>query len=245
MSWARFIHAAPASGHAVQVYDEVDDLVESVVRFLAPGAPAIAIVTPDHRARIEAALGDNDVVWRDAEETLAAFMEGGMPSPSRFVDVVGGLVDEVAARFPGETIRAFGEMVDVLWQQGNEEGALWLEELWNELAETRRFSLLCGYRFDIFDPAVQQHALPRVFAPHTHVRPAADALALSAAVDRALADVAGPLEAARIYLDVAQDVPRGKTSRSQAVLGWLSTQRSDIAAKVCTQARSYYLTPRD
>ncbi|HLX19833.1 MAG TPA: MEDS domain-containing protein [Gaiellaceae bacterium] len=245
MSWSNFIDTAPASGHAVQIYDEVDDLVRSVARFLASGGPAIAIVTPDHRARIEAALGDNDVVWSDAEDTLAAFMEGGMPSASRFADVVGGLLDEVEARYPGETVRAFGEMVDVLWQQGNEEGALWLEDLWNELAETRRFSLLCGYRFDIFDPDVQQHALPRVFAAHTHVRPASDALGLSAAVDRALADVAGPLEAAKIYLDVAQNIPRGKISRSQAVLAWLSAQRHDVAGTVFARARSYYVTPRD
>jgi hypothetical protein len=34
------------------------------------------------------------------------------------------------------TVRAYGEMVDLLWKDGLEEAAIRLETLWNELANT-------------------------------------------------------------------------------------------------------------
>ena len=57
--------------------------------------------------------------------------------------VFGGVLDE--ARQAGSEVRAFGEMVALLWHQGNVAGAIALESLWNDLAEQQRFSLLCAY----------------------------------------------------------------------------------------------------
>ena len=50
----------------------------------------------------------------DADETLAAFLDDGIPSADLFEQAVGGVVDAVARRHPQKTIRAFGEMVDIL-----------------------------------------------------------------------------------------------------------------------------------
>jgi hypothetical protein len=41
-------------------------------------------------------------------------------------------------------------MVDLLWRGGQAEAAIRLEVLWNELASTRTFSLLCGYAIGNF-----------------------------------------------------------------------------------------------
>jgi anti-sigma regulatory factor (Ser/Thr protein kinase) len=57
--------------------------------------------------------------------------------------VVGSLVD--AAGAGGRHVRAYGEMVALLWEQGDPGAAIELEGLWNDLAETRVFSLMCGY----------------------------------------------------------------------------------------------------
>ena len=78
-------------------------------------------------------------------------MDGDRPSAEQFEAVVGGLMDQVGARFPNRRIRAFGEMVDLLCERGNPSAAAALEELWNRLARRRSFSLLCGYRIDVFD----------------------------------------------------------------------------------------------
>ena len=57
--------------------------------------------------------------------------------------VFGGVLDE--PRQAGSEVRAFGEMVALLWHQGNVAGAIALESLWNDLAQQQRFSLLCAY----------------------------------------------------------------------------------------------------
>ena len=243
----------------VQVYDELDELSRSVARYVDAGlrtdAPAILIATRDHWERFVhdlkargwdlASLQEQGLLtYMDAEETLAAVMDIELPSSERFADVVGRIVDDVAARFPERTIRAFGEMVDLLWQRGREDAAIALERLWNELQHRSRFALLCGYHLDIFDIRVQADALPRVFGAHTHAQPVEDNSRLAAALDQALAEIVGPAEAARIYLDVAERVPRGSLPRAQAVLGWLSTSGNLHAARVLERTRMHHLRMR-
>ena len=42
-------------------------------------------------------------------------------------------------------VRAYGEMVDVLWQNANQSAAIALEEMWTDLGAVYPFDLLCGY----------------------------------------------------------------------------------------------------
>lgn len=255
MGWRSFIERAGASEHAVQVYDGLDELTRSVGAYLAAGfgvgEPAIVIASAAHRRAFETELDARGVqaleledqgilTCRDADETLAAFMDGGMPSSDRFEDAVGRLVDEVSSRFPTMTIRAFGEMVDILWARGEKEAALALEELWSDLARSRRFALLCGYRLDIFDIDVQTGALPAVFGAHSHAQPAHDTSRLADAVDTALTEIVGPIDAAHIYLDVAADAPLRSLPRGQAVLAWLCSNDAALAESVLGRARRHY-----
>jgi hypothetical protein len=255
MSWTSFIERAPVAGHAVQVYDDISELARSFAAFVAAGfragEPAVAIATAAHREAFARELvqrgwepagleRDGMLACADAEELLDRFMDGEKPSAERFERVVGGLVDEVSARHSGRTIRAFGEMVDVLWQRKQQEAAIALEELWNELAKTRSFALLCGYHLDIFEPDVQRDALPEVFRAHSHTRAVDEPSRLAAAVDHALAEVVGPVRAARIYLDVAEHVPHGSLPRAQAVLSWLSTSGFPHARAILERARMHY-----
>jgi hypothetical protein len=255
MSWTTFLENAPPADHGVQVYRELDELTASVGRFLAAGfrigEPALVIVTPAHRQVFGEELGRRGhevgellqqglLTCCDAEETLGAFMDGELPSAERFEEVVGGTVDEVARRFPGRTIRAFGEMVDLFHQRGQESAAIALEELWNGLLETRRFALLCGYELDVFDLATQTSALPEIVRTHTHPRPVADTARLAAAVHETLTNVVGPDRAARIYLQVAEEVPPSELPRAQAVLMWLSSHEPATAQKVLLGARTRY-----
>lgn len=256
VSWTGFIESAAACQHGVQIYGDADELTDAVACYLAAGFaagdPAIVIATADHRRRFADALEARGhdpatllrtrmLTTRDAEEVLASFMEEELPSPQRFEQSVGALVDEASASFPGRTIRAFGEMVDILAREGRQDGALALEELWNGLARTRSFALLCAYRLDIFDVDIQSRLLPGIFRTHTHAQPAADPARLAAAVDRALADTVGARRAARIYLDVAEHVPHGPFPRAQAVLMWLVAQDTKLARAILDRARSHYL----
>jgi hypothetical protein len=255
MSWKRFLESAPPSGHGVQVYTELAELAASVGSYFdagfRAGEPALVIATAGNletfRGELERRGHDVDALQehgvltrRDAEETLAALMSGELPSPARFQEIVGGAVDEVARRFPDTTVRAFGEMVDLLFQAGREAAAVALEDLWTGQFETRRFALLCAYELDVFDLEAETSALPEIVRTHTHPRPVADTARLAAVVHETLKDVVGSDAAARIYLRVAEEVPRTALPRAQAVLMWLSRHQPGTAERVLKTARARY-----
>jgi hypothetical protein len=55
-----------------------------------------------------------------------------------------------------------------------------------------------------------------------------------------LAEVVGPVRAARIYLHVAEHVPHGSLPRAQAVLSWISTRDAPFAREVLERARMHH-----
>jgi hypothetical protein len=73
----------------------------------------------------------------------------GMPDPARFRAAIGQLVFQ--AVHTGRDVRIYGEMVAVLWDEGNVAAAIALEDLWNDLATSYRFSLFCSYPVHAFD----------------------------------------------------------------------------------------------
>ena len=175
--------AAGSTGtfHAVRFYDSVDSLCRIVAGFLTDGLrtgqPALVIATPYHRMGIVEALREQhfdvealeaagDLLLLDAEETLATFMVEGMPDPERFKVVGSQALERVCRGRSDRTIRAYGEMVDVLWKNGQPVAAVRLEMLWNTLAASKDFSLLCGYARGNFYKGSQQH---EICCLHTHL----------------------------------------------------------------------------
>jgi signal transduction histidine kinase len=179
-----------AHAHSVQFYEDDRFLAETAVDFFASGLVngqrAVAIATPAHRESfaqglhekgfdVERARTNGQVILLDAEELLATFMVGSLPDASRFRLAVDGLLGS-HARFgegvgPRKPVLAYGEMVDVLWRRGNLEGALRLEELWNELANVYNFSLLCAYSLDSFVHDTHDGPLRAICNQHSHVVP--------------------------------------------------------------------------
>jgi hypothetical protein len=173
-----------AHHHAVQFYGNDDSLISTVGGFLGEGLvtghPSIVIATKAHNAAIaeqlasrlidvEAATESGDLLLLDAEETLATFMDGEMPQAGKFEYEVGGLIKRALGGRPATTVRAYGEMVDILWKQGREDAAIRLEILWNKLAHTYGFALLCGYSMGNFYK--QAERFQEVCRQHTHVLP--------------------------------------------------------------------------
>lgn len=252
--WVDFLKAPADGGHAVQVYAQLDELAESVAAYLATGfaagEPAVVIATRDHQetfTRFLAGAGwDAEVLVEsgllltlDAAETLASLLEDGELSATAFERVVGGVIDRTAERFPERRIRAFGEMVDLLTARGEPDTAAALEELWNELTRTRRFSLLCGYRLDVFDRDSQQ-LLPAVCSAHTHVRPAYDMARLDRAVDTALDEVLGVANARMVQEIVREQAREHSTPVSEQLLMWVSRRMPRHAERVLAVARAAY-----
>ncbi|HEY2905968.1 MAG TPA: MEDS domain-containing protein [Vicinamibacterales bacterium] len=179
-----------ASGrfHAVRFYENAASLCRTVADFLGEGIaskqPALVIATPEHRDgllrelrsrdldvnKIEAA---GDLLLLDARQVLATFMIDGMPDAALFNTHVPAALERVGRGRKDCTIRAYGEMVDVLWQDGRTAAAIRLEMLWNQLAMTEDFSLLCGYAMGSF---YKDAGMRDICAQHSHVVPAESAL---------------------------------------------------------------------
>ncbi|HTX62873.1 MAG TPA: MEDS domain-containing protein [Acidimicrobiales bacterium] len=152
------MHEVEPGSHLVHFYATDDALASSVAGYLVggqeKGEAVLLIAEPAHLGAMCAALRalgvDPDagpeygIHLFDASATLAMFMDGGRPVPERFADTVGNLVQSVLPVRPG--VRAYGEMVELLWREGNAAGALALEELWNELARDFPVTLYCAYR---------------------------------------------------------------------------------------------------
>jgi anti-sigma regulatory factor (Ser/Thr protein kinase) len=68
-------------------------------------------------------------------------------------------------------VRAFGEMVALLWAAGDVAGAIELEALWNDLAEVREFSLLCAYSMSALAGHDDLGSVGRVCELHSSVHP--------------------------------------------------------------------------
>jgi hypothetical protein len=130
-------------------------------------------------------------------------------------------------------------MVDLLMARGEPATAATLEELWNELTKTRRFSLLCGYRLDVFDRASQE-MLPAVCSAHTHVRPAYDMARLDRAVHAALEEVLGAASSKMVQEIVREDVEQSSAPLSEQMLMWVSRRMPRHADRVLAATRAKY-----
>jgi hypothetical protein len=168
--------------HAVQFYRDEPSLFTTVATFLSEGLiarqPAIVIATEPHREAIiehlcgrlidcDNALRKGQLVLLDAHDTLGLFMIDGSPDPKLFAQAIEPLIEGMLVDKSQSVIRAYGEMVDVLWKQGQSDAAIKLEILWNKLALKYRFALLCGYAMGNFYKQSKQMA--QVRAQHSHV----------------------------------------------------------------------------
>ena len=158
-------HADAGHFHGVRFYNDPEALCRIVGGFigegLSQGAMAIVIATPDHAVRIEECLHGRgsdvaalkrrgDLVMLDARDTLEGFMMDGIPNHAAFRHVIGDILTQASRGREQCAIRAYGEMVDVLWKDGREAAAIRLETLWNQLGTTHDFELLCGYSMGNF-----------------------------------------------------------------------------------------------
>jgi len=168
--------------HAVQFYGTDQSLCTTVAGFLAEGLvagqPAILIATTPHTDAIveqlghclidcEKAVRTGDLMLLDSDATLDLFMIGQEPDEALFEENIGRLINQALNGRQRTVVRAYGEMVDVLWRQGRSEPAIKLEILWNKLAVKYNFALLCGYSMGSFYKQSKQ--LQRVIAQHTQV----------------------------------------------------------------------------
>lgn len=140
----------------------------------------------------QAAVREGRLVFYDAEVTLARLLLAGEPEWFRFDAVVGTAVRQIAARTGGAGLRAYGEMVGLLWKAGRFAAAERLEEFWNRLLADHAFSLFCAYPIDICGAEFRTDSVEAILRAHTHFLPSEHGF--EPALRRALGEVLGPAE---------------------------------------------------
>lgn len=143
--------------HFVQFYQEHGELLDNLKHFIGAGLksgyPSVVIATPSHLEAlakeltacgidIEQEIEQRRYLALDAAETLKLFMVKGLPRRDLFNATLKGLFSKLADKRPA---RAFGEMVALLWEQGNETAAVLLEQYWNDITSQESFTLFCAY----------------------------------------------------------------------------------------------------
>jgi signal transduction histidine kinase len=171
--------------HFVQFYEADGFLLNSLSGYIShalkSGEGAIVVATKAHRDGLQELLSANGLdlatasksghyVSLDAAETLSQFMVEGSPDPQRFQNVIGQLVSRVS--FGRARVKAFGEMVALLWAAENYEGAIRLEEMWNDLQRSHSFSLFCAYPMTAFSGELMIAPLKGICSNHSRVIPA-------------------------------------------------------------------------
>ena len=179
-----FLRETRGPEHFVQFYESDTFLVESVSKFIGTGLimgdVVIVLATKAHREGFDERLREDGLVVAvayergqyismDAAATLPEIMVEGLPDARRFSGVIGSLI--ARAEQEGRSVRIYGELVALLWADGNRAGAIRLEDLWNELARTHSFSLFCGYPMQGFDREAYETEFARICTQHSRVIP--------------------------------------------------------------------------
>lgn len=167
--------------HVAQFFDDEPAFSTRIAEFLAEGLrqddAILVLATPAHVGAIERSLDqlgfDSARLRRnprfivlDAEQALSQICANGAPNSILFGAVIGAALQR--AQDAGRRVRAFGELVSLLWRQGRRDDAVVVEQLWNELIGFHPIALLCGYQFD---GVIDASGFERISATHDRVEP--------------------------------------------------------------------------
>jgi len=146
------------SDHIAHFYDQEESFLVTLAGFTAEGLEkgeaVIVIAAPKHLAALEDHLGkcgvdlasallEDRYIALDAEAALASFMRADWPDERLFEELVDKLIKRASRK--GRRVRAFGEMVALMWANGQKEATIRLEYLWNQFCRSYGFPLLCSY----------------------------------------------------------------------------------------------------
>jgi hypothetical protein len=241
--------------HLVQFYDaDPGALIRNVAEFiddgLQKGESVVIIATPEHSDAFLEALGASrgqhdmrtrQLVFLDADATIELYMTDGQPDWRRFEHAIGGTIRGLRRARPATGLRAYGEMVGILWAAGKVDAAVQVEKYWNVLLGGDDFTLFCGYPIDVFADDFHAGHVHELLCAHTHVLPGGTASVMEAALDRAMRDVLGSeSDVVRRGAATAANPAWGAVPGVEATILWLRQHQPAYATEVLSRARSYY-----
>ncbi len=254
--WDGLLASAGPRDHIVQLYQDQQFLNRAVCRFaagaIANGEGVILVPTAAHweafKPRLEAegvnvkdAQGRGQLTVVDADELLPRFMKDAMPDAPVFLGLAADVISKARgqARYP--KVRWWGEMVNVLWEQGNVAASMSLEDQFDRLAKHHEIAIFCSFVMDNFNSEVHSRLLPRLGQNHSHLIPVEDYARLERAVGDALRQTVGADDARVIEQQLLSNYTSAfQMPRSQALLLALRESLPDVAESVLARSRAIY-----
>ncbi len=166
-------------------------LNDELVIIIARTSLRIAIISKMNALGLDAQHFKNQgqIKFFDAELLLSSLLVDGLLDERAFQECI---VEPIqAAQLKFGKIRAFGEMVDMLWKKGQRDRALQLEGLWDDLAKKYEFALFCIYLLNSFDSSDNDDSLEHICKAHTHLLPMENDDSSEAKGTREMIDVFG------------------------------------------------------
>jgi CheY-like chemotaxis protein len=169
--------------HAAQFHTDEGGRLDEMARFvggaLKRGDAVVIAATRETRAGVAQRLAHRGVdvdgltekgryVPNDSREMLSQFMRNGRPDQTLLAQSVGQLenIRLASAEGPMKQLTVTGDMAALLYQDGNPEGAVGLEQLWANLTADRRFFTVCGYSQSCFAGKAGPEFLSNVSEQH-------------------------------------------------------------------------------
>jgi signal transduction histidine kinase len=239
------------SEHFVQFYeadafllDSLDDFIGTAIK---AGEAAIVVATQAHREELETRLREKgldvtaagacgQLVLLDAAETLSKFMVDESPDAELFTERIGDIITRAVAGRP--RVRIYGEMVALLWAEGNYDAAIRLEELWNDLQHKHSFALFCAYPMNGFAGEGPGQRLLDVCTTHSRVIPAESYTSLDGSNER-LREIALLQQKAR---SLEAEIAERKRTEELLRSALLSEQAARAEAENATRLKDEFLT---
>jgi hypothetical protein len=255
-SWRKLLADPGEDGHIVQLYQDDEFYGEAISHFAAEGLvrgeSIILVATGPHWENISRRLRgkgfDTDQLFRDgqltlldADATLPKFMAGKVPDGTIFKPLAKQTIAKARAGGKFPRVRWWGEMVNVLYVDGNTRGSHRLEEFFDQVAHEESIAIFCSFLMDKFDPRIYDEAFGNVCRTHSHIIPCDDYAHHRLTVNRAIAEVIGDIKGSALQSLVSWQGASPLMPSSQAVLLWLRDEMPEHFEPVLARARQLEL----
>ena len=176
--------ASASPHHKVHFYPDDSSFVTGISAFiqrsLKAGKVVLAVTNESRRNAIIPAVEAGGIdtgssiaagrlILQDSPAFLKEIMTDDRIDSELLLRLSSELIETMIRANPGSRICACGDCASPLLEQGNVEGAMQIERVWNELSTRYDMELFCGYIFSGFQRAADMPGYRDVCAVHSHV----------------------------------------------------------------------------
>lgn len=242
---------APAGRHFAQFHRDGEALGDSAFAFLDAGLRhgnsvllvAAAARIDDLFARLNAGkyhakslCSSGQLVILESDQLLDQLCENGPPEWASFRTRLAPVLSRLQPC--GRGVRVYSELADALWDAGNMDGAVRIEDCWNAMAGVYPFALYCGFAMDTQSEHSYAGPLEELGRTHSDILGSPDDEQFGNALDRASKEIFG-ISLTQMAGVTRQDGAR-KFPSGQRTMLWVKRNLPMSTAQLADKARQYF-----